>query len=52
MANLYVKSFDTGEVVKIIPLKSTGERHVERVMLGLLRNMNTDDYYIDDSEVE
>ena len=28
------------------------ERHVERVMMGMLRNMNTDDYFIDDSEID
>jgi hypothetical protein len=32
----------TGRVVKSIPLRQTDERYVERVLMGLLRQMDTE----------
>lgn len=32
----------TNEVVHSFPLKDTSDRHVERVMMGLLTNMDTE----------
>jgi hypothetical protein len=29
-----------------------GQEKYEVVMMGMLRNMNTEDYYIDDSEID
>ena len=50
-AYLRVRRFDTNEIVHSVGLSSTHWRHVERVMMGLLRNMDTDRFYVDDSEV-
>jgi hypothetical protein len=49
-AHLHIRHIKTGETVKSIGLRDTSYRHVERVMMGMLRNMH-EDYYIDDSEV-
>lgn len=52
-ANIYVKRRGTDEVVSQIPVSlPTSERTLERVMMGLLRNMNTDQFYADESEVD
>ena len=50
--NIYVRKMDTGEVVKTISLSNTSERHVEMVVRGLLRNMDTSNFYVDDSEAD
>ena len=52
MPNLYVKVIKTREIVHTVPLKSTNWRYIEKVMLGMLRNMDTDNYFIDDNEKE
>lgn len=39
----------TREVVKTISVEGKGSRQVEKVMLGLLRNMS-DEYLVDDSD--
>jgi len=49
MADLVIRDFDRKEV-KRIPMDNCSPRHVERVMRGALINMNTDKYFIDDSE--
>ena len=52
MKKIHIKRFDTGEIVKSIEVQSDSPRHIEKVMRGMLRNMNTDDYYVDDSEFQ
>ena len=52
MANLYVRRLDTQEIVSTIALRRTDSRYVEKVMAGMLINMDTDTYFIDDSECE
>jgi len=49
---LYVRNLETNEIVDSIEIKNLSEDHVEKVMRGLLRNMNTDRYFVDDSEVD
>jgi hypothetical protein len=50
LAYLVVRTYD-GEEVRRVGVTSLGERYVELVMRGMLRNMH-DDCYVDDSEVE
>ena len=52
LAYLRIRRFDTREVVRSVALHSVRRRYVERVMMGMLINMNTADYFIDDSEVD
>jgi len=52
VAYLHVRRLDTREIVHSVPLQRSDLRHVERVMMGMLINMNTDEYFIDDSEVD
>lgn len=40
-----VCTIDTDEVVSVIELNSTNERHVEKVMTGLLMKMDDSKYY-------
>ena len=51
MANLYVCRVGTQERVHTVDVHNKTGRAVEKVMLGMLRNMDTDNYYIDDSEI-
>lgn len=43
---LEVVETKTGKVIKTVPLTNPTERYVERVMMGMLRNMNTDEYHV------
>ena len=53
LAYLRVRRFDTREIVHSVALhNSVSPRYVERIMMGMLINMNTDEYFIDDSEVD
>lgn len=40
------------EIVHSVEVSNPTERKVERVVLGMLRNMNTDEYFVDDSEAD
>ncbi len=50
MKKLYVRALDTREIVHTVEVHNTTQ--VERVMLGMLRNMDTDRFFIDDSEFD
>ena len=50
MKKLYVKLLKTGEVVKEIEV--TNEARWEKVLRGLLMRIDTDEYYVDDSEFD
>ncbi len=52
MANLYVKRIDTGETVRTIDLRGRKGDAAEKVVMGLLRNMDRETYFVDDDEVE
>jgi len=47
---LKVVEFETRKVVSEVDVTGQSRRIVEKVMLGMLRNMNTDRFFIDDSE--
>lgn len=47
---LKVKELATGKVVSEVDVTGKSERMVERVMSGMLRNMDTDRFCVDDSE--
>lgn len=51
-AYLRIRRIDTRECVHSIGLSSLTDSHVERVMLGALRNMDMENFVIDDSEVD
>lgn len=40
-----IREFGTDDLVKRIDLTRSDDRHVERVMRGLLMQMNTDRFY-------
>lgn len=40
-----VRELNTDDEVKFIPLTSTSSRRIDRVMSGLLRNMDLDRFY-------
>ena len=52
LAYLRVRRIDNNECVHSVGLSKLNDQHVERVMLGLLRNMDTDKFFIDESEVD
>lgn len=52
VAYLRIRRFDTREVVHSVALRSVTPCYVQKVMMGMLINMNTDDYFIDDSEID
>lgn len=43
---LQVVDLETGEVVKEIVPQSTTDRYLEKLELGLIRNMNTEKYCV------
>jgi len=51
-AHLIVREIETDEEVRRIALTSLGERRTEKVISGLLRKMDTDRFYVDESEVD
>lgn len=52
MANIYVRELSTDKVIHTVDVGNKPVDKIEKVMMGMLRNMDTDRYYIDDSEVE
>jgi hypothetical protein len=48
MKKLQVKRMKGGEVVKEIDVTGKSERDIERITMGLLRNMNTDSFFVDE----
>ena len=50
MPKLHVKEIRTGAIVLSVNISHPTPRHVEWVMRGILINMDTDRFYIDDSE--
>lgn len=50
MKKLYVKSLETRETVKEIEV--INERQYEGVLRGLLMRIDTEEYYVDDSEFD
>ena len=52
-AKVYVKEMGTGKVVHTVevPLPCS-ERQQELLLSGMLRNMNTDCYFVDDEELD
>jgi hypothetical protein len=51
-ANIYVRDIEKREIVHTIEVTNPSPRKVARVVAGLLRNMNTKEFYVDDSEVD
>jgi hypothetical protein len=51
MADLIVRELKTRKEVHRVPLTNLSENAVQRVMMGMLRNMS-DAYFIDDSEID
>jgi len=49
---IYIKRISNDEVVKTIDVTGKSERHIGRCVAGILINMDTDNFYIDDSETE
>lgn len=53
MPKVYVKRIDNAEVVKEIEVRYSYDSSMyDRFLMGLMRNMDTDRFYVDDSEVE
>lgn len=51
LAALYVRDIETRTIVAEVDIYNLGERHVERVISGMLINMGTE-YFVDSSDVE
>lgn len=51
MPNLYIRKLGTGEIVHTTHLSNPDPRHAEKVLRGMLMRINTDEYYVDDSEI-
>lgn len=46
---LRVREFETGKIVSEIEVTGKNERQIERIEMGMLINMDTDKFCIDDS---
>jgi hypothetical protein len=49
---LYVREMATGKAVREFDVTGWGERRREKLIRGLQRQMNLEDFYVDDSEAE
>ena len=49
---LVVRKLGSDEEITRVSVTNYNERHIEKVMMGMLRNMDTETYYVDDSEVD
>lgn len=47
---ILVKHIKTGEIVKRIDVTGKSEQCIERCMMGMLINMNQEDYRIEDTD--
>ena len=49
---VYVKRMGTGEILEKIVIRAANltERHLEKMTMGLMRNMDLESYYVDDDE--
>lgn len=47
---ILVKHIKTGEIVKRVDVTGQSEIRIEKCMLGMLINMNQDDYRIEDTD--
>lgn len=50
MKKLYIKSLETNETIREIEVKNEGQ--YEKVLRGLLMRIDTDNFYVDDSEFD
>lgn len=50
--NIYVRELGTQKIISTIDVTGRNARACERVTNGLLYNMNTERYYVDDSECD
>ena len=48
--NLHVRNLETNEIVHTVKVSHATERKVERVLSGLLRQTDTDRFYVDEEE--
>ncbi len=47
---ILVKRIKTGEIVSRVDVTGQSERNIDRCMMGMLINMNQDDYRIEDTD--
>ena len=47
---LHIRELSSRQIVHSFTVTGKSERAIEKIMLGLLRTMDTDKFYIDDSE--
>ena len=53
MNKVYVRDFETRSVVREINVSNiAGTSNYDRFVMGLMRNMNLDKYFLDDSEYQ
>ena len=52
-ANVYIRKMGSREIVHTVEVKlPISEGQHERLLMGMLRNMNTDGYFVDDGELD
>ncbi len=52
MPSLHIRELGTNKLIHSVPLRSTSGRYVDKVMMGMLRKVNLNEYWIDDSEFD
>jgi hypothetical protein len=52
-ATVYIKSLETGEIVDTVDVKlPCSEKIQEKLVLEILRTVDTDRFFVDDSEID
>ena len=49
---IHIRQISDNKIVHSIPMLSTYPGHVDRVVAGLLKRIDTDNYIVDDSELD
>ena len=47
---IYIREFGTDKIVDTLDVSNKSERSIEKITMGLLRNMDTERFYVDTSE--
>ena len=50
MREILIKNIKTGEIVKRVDVTGKSEINIEHCMMGMLINMNQEDYRIEDTD--
>lgn len=49
---LHIRRLSDNESVRDVDVTGKGDRQIERTIRGVLRKLNTEEFYVDDTEID